>query len=122
MKTNPVAWFEIYVQDMPRAKTFYESVFQTKLENMSNDEIEMWGFPMADNTYGASGALAKMPGVPSGGSSTLVYFACEDCSVEAEKAAKHGGSIFKSKCSIGKYGYIALIKDTEGNMLGLHSM
>jgi len=32
MKSNPVAWFEIYVQDMPRAKAFYEAVFQGTLE------------------------------------------------------------------------------------------
>ena len=27
MNSNPVGWFEIYVQDMNRAKAFYESVF-----------------------------------------------------------------------------------------------
>ncbi|MGZ3749502.1 MAG: VOC family protein, partial [Pseudobdellovibrionaceae bacterium] len=31
MKNNPVGWFEIYVQDLDRAKKFYESVFQLKL-------------------------------------------------------------------------------------------
>ena len=33
MNHNVVGWFEIYVQDMPRAKAFYEAVFQIKLEN-----------------------------------------------------------------------------------------
>ena len=33
MKSNPVGWFEIYVQDMPRAKAFYEAVFQGTLED-----------------------------------------------------------------------------------------
>ena len=33
MNHNVVGWFEIYVQDMPRAKAFYEAVFQVKLEN-----------------------------------------------------------------------------------------
>lgn len=32
MNHNPVGWFEIYVQDMDRAKRFYELVFQVKLE------------------------------------------------------------------------------------------
>ena len=31
MKSNPVGWFEIYVQDMARTKTFYETVFQGTL-------------------------------------------------------------------------------------------
>ena len=47
MKTNPVVWFEIYVQDMERAKTFYESVFQIKLEKVNNPELELWSFPMS---------------------------------------------------------------------------
>ena len=47
MKTNPVVWFEIYVQDMERAKTFYESVFQVKMERVNNLELELWSFPMS---------------------------------------------------------------------------
>ncbi|SCX51677.1 VOC family protein [Nitrosospira sp. Nsp1] len=126
MKTNPVGWFEIYVQDMKRARTFYEAVLQGKLEQIPNPtpdtELEMWTFPMSEKGYGATGALAKMEGCASGGGGTLVYFMCEDCAVEATRAAEHGGRIFKEKMSIGKYGFIALVFDTEGNMIGLHSM
>lgn len=126
MKSNPVGWFEIYVQDMPRARTFYEAVFQgtlTKLENPDPEGfvgMEMWAFPMEMGGTGAAGALVKMPGCPSGGS-TLVYFSCMDCAAEAARAAAHGGKIFKGKMSIGEYGFIALVYDTEGNMIGLHS-
>jgi predicted enzyme related to lactoylglutathione lyase len=42
--------------------------------------MEIWGFPMDLNRWGAGGALVKMDGFPSGGNSTLVYFSCEDCS------------------------------------------
>jgi hypothetical protein len=35
MKSNPVAWFEIYVQDPDRAKRFYESVFQVTLKKLN---------------------------------------------------------------------------------------
>lgn len=127
MKSNPVGWFEIYVQDMPRAKAFYEAVFQGSLEELKNPDpdafagMEMWAFPMSMEGSGAAGALVKMPGCPSGGS-TLVYFSCEDCSVEAERAAAHGGKIFRTKMPIGQYGFIAMVVDTEGNMIGLHSM
>ena len=119
---NPVGWFEIYVQDMPRAKAFYEKVFCQSLQRLAQDErMEMWAFPSEPNAGGAGGTLVKMQGCPSGGS-TLVYFSCEDCAVEAERAKTHGGSIFKDKMSIGEYGFIALVNDTEGNMIGLHSM
>jgi predicted enzyme related to lactoylglutathione lyase len=122
MPNNPVIWFEIYVQDMSRAKAFYESVFQVKLEPIKNPEAEMWGFPMLMDHVGAGGSLVKMKGAPSGGNSTMVYFSCEDCAVEAARVAAQGGKLYREKMSIGEYGFIALALDTEGNMIGLHSM
>ncbi len=122
MPNNPVVWFEIYVQDMSRAKAFYESVFRAELARLGNSEIEMWSFPMAMGGTGASGALVKMGGVPSGGNSTLVYFTCTDCAVEAARVTVHGGHVQREKMSIGEYGFIALAVDTEGNMIGLHSL
>jgi hypothetical protein len=70
----------------------------------------------------AAGALVKMPGFPSGGNSTLVYFMCDDCSVEESRVVKAGGRAEKSKFSIGQYGFVSLVHDTEGNMFGLHPM
>jgi predicted enzyme related to lactoylglutathione lyase len=125
MKSNPVGWFEIYVQDMERAKTFYEKVFQVELQRLNspaNLEIELWSFPMKMDSWGAGGALVKMMGVPSGGNSTLVYFSCEDCAVQASRVVAAGGKIDREKMSIGEYGFIALVVDTEGNMIGLHSL
>ena len=119
---NPVGWFEIYVQDMDRAKAFYESVFGVQLSRLESPGMEMWAFPMGVEGHGASGSLVKMPGYPSGGNSVLVYFTCTDCAVEAAEAVKAGGRMQKEKMSIGEYGFIVLVVDTEGNMIGLHSM
>ena len=122
MSNNPIGWFEIYVQDMSRARAFYDSVFATRLQRLEGPDIEMWAFPMEPDRPGAPGALVKMDGFPSGGNSTIVYFTCSDCAVEAKRASESGGKIFKDKFSIGQYGFIALVLDTEGNMIGLHSM
>ena len=122
MNVNPIIWCEIYVQDMARAKAFYEAVFQFKLERLNNPAIEMWSFTMAMDKVGAGGALVKMDGVPSGGNSTIVYFSCADCSVEAARAVARGGRVMREKMPIGEYGFIALVLDTEGNMIGLHSL
>jgi hypothetical protein len=124
MNTNPVTWFEIYVQDLDRAKAFYESVFQTSLEKLNAPfpEIELWGFPAVKTAYGACGALVKIQGCPSGGNSTLVYFHCGDCAVEESRVVQAGGQVHRPKMPIGEYGYISLVLDTEGNMIGLHSM
>lgn len=122
---NPIAWFEIYVQDMHRAKAFYETVLQTTFTPMSDPTdsgMEMLGFSSSPEEYGAPGALVKMVGVPSGFCGTLVYFKCDNCGEVVERAVQNGGSIFKDKMSIGEYGFIALAYDTEGNMIGLHSM
>ncbi len=120
MTSNPVGWFEIYVQDMQRATKCYETVLDTKLEKLDSPAIEMWAFPMSRDGSGSAGSLVKMPGFPSGGNSTLVYFTCRDCGVEAGRVVQAGGRI--QKFAIGQYGFIALALDTEGNMFGLHSM
>ena len=132
MKANPVAWFEIYVQDMARAKTFYETVFEVTLQELpppsapegvpSVGAMELWSFPMSQQDYGAPGALVHMEGVTSSGGGTLVYFSCQDCAVEAARAIEHGGEIVRAKMPIGEYGFIAIVTDTEGNRIGLHSM
>jgi predicted enzyme related to lactoylglutathione lyase len=122
MKKNPVGWFEIYVQDMARARTFYEAVLEGKLEKLEAGGVDMWAFPGEQGGNGSAGSLVHMPGFPSGGNSTLVYFVCADCSVEEGRVKKHGGRVEKTKFSIGPYGFISLVYDTEGNMFGLHSM
>jgi hypothetical protein len=121
MKNNPVGWFEIYVQEMDRAKTFYEAVLQTKLERLPVPDLEMWSFPGQPGGPGAGGSLVRMNGFPSGGNSTLVYFICEDCAVEEGRVAASGGRVQRPKMSIGQNGFISLAVDTEGNMFGLHS-
>jgi hypothetical protein len=120
MKPNPIVWCEIYVQDMDRAKRFYESVFECKLEPLESPGVEMWAFPMTMEAVGASGALVKMDGVKSGGSGTIPYFHCDEVAVEAERVVNAGGQIHTAKMSIGQYGFMALIIDTEGNTIGLH--
>lgn len=121
MANNPVGWFEIYVQDMARAQKFYESVLGVTFQKLDTD-IEMLAFPMDMERYGAPGALVKMEGVPSGGNSVLVYFSCEDCAQQVSRVVPAGGRIHKDKFSIGEYGFIALVLDSEGTMFGLHSL
>ena len=118
---NPVRWFEIYVQDMDRARRFYEAVLDTKLVRLDSGGIEMWAFPSTQDHYGACGTLVKVDGVRSGGNSTLVYFGCDDCAVEAGRIAGAGGTVQREKMSIGQYGHVVLALDTEGNLIGLHS-
>lgn len=126
MNANPVVWFEIHVQDMARARRFYETVFQGKLEHLpapdGSDSQEMLSFPMDMTGPGAGGMLVRMDGAPSGGDGTLVYFGCEDCAIEQGRVEAAGGRIEQAKFSIGPHGHCAVVVDTEGNRIGLHSM
>lgn len=126
---NPVGWFEIYVADMDRARSFYEAVFETKLEKLDAPGMEMWVFPIPaggegcqGELPGAAGALVRMEGKDPGCGGVIIYFSCLDCADEASRAARNGGSIQRDKFSIGPYGHIAFVMDTEGNLIGLHSM
>ena len=125
MGTNPISWFEIYVDDMGRAQKFYEAVFNVELNPLGGGptgELDMKSFPQNFESYGASGALVRVPGFSSSRNSTLVYFSCEDCAVEESRIEDAGGKIERGKTSIGEYGFVTLAYDTEGNMFGLHSM
>lgn len=125
MANNPVGWFEIYVNDIDRARQFYQTVLNVTLEKLSDPSdsgLEMWSFPADMESYGASGAIAKMEGVSAGGNSTVVYFSCDDCGVEESRVETSGGKVEQAKTSIGEYGFVTIAIDTEGNMFGLHSM
>jgi predicted enzyme related to lactoylglutathione lyase len=124
-KRNPVGWFELYVQDMERAKNFYQATLKVTLEHLQSPPgipIELWAFPMEQDVPGCAGALVKMEGVSSGGGGTIIYFSCADCAEETARAVANGGQIHKDKFAIGDYGFCSLVVDTEGNMIGLHSM
>ncbi len=121
---NAVGWFEIYVDNIDRAKAFYETVLATTLEKLPSPagEFEMWQFPSDMESHGSSGAIVRMSDMKAGGNSVVVYFACEDCGVEAGRVTAAGGELLNEKMSIGEYGFVAHAKDSEGNMFGLHSM
>lgn len=124
-KFNPVVWFEIYVNDMGRATTFYEKVLQVTMEDMSdptNLSIQMKCFPSDMENYGAGGALIKMDGMTPSTNGSLIYFGCEDCKVLEDRAVENEVDIIQPKMAIGKNGFVSIVKDTEGNSIGFHSM
>lgn len=125
MANNPVGWFEIYVNNLPRAKEFYETILGIQLEKLDvpgDSNLKMMSFPSDMEKHGTSGALVQIEGFPAGGNSTLVYFSSADCSIEESRVIDAGGKIKTSKMSIGQYGFVTLAVDTEGNMFGVHSL
>lgn len=119
---NPVVWFEIPVTDMARAKGFYEYVFGLKLEDREMGPLQMAWFPMKENAGGATGSLVKAEGYEPALAGVLVYLSTADIGSTVARAKDKGGQVIAEKSSIGEYGFIALIQDSEGNRIGLHSM
>jgi uncharacterized protein len=120
-KPNAIGWFDIYVNDMKRAVSFYESVLKQKLEKIGDPtgETQMMSFP---GDMAAYGALVKSAHSRPGIGGTMVYFSVEDCSVEESRVVASRGKIVRPKFSIGEFGWVTLCEDTEGNMFGLNSM
>ena len=119
-----IGWFDIYVDDMERAQAFYEAVLDTTLASMDdpNDPTaQMRAFGDDYSSHGAGGALVKLEHAQPGPGGSMVYFSCADCAVEEARVAAAGGSVVRPKFSIGDHGFVSIITDTEGNMIGLHS-
>ncbi len=123
-KMNAVAWFDIYVDDLARAVSFYETVLAVELEDMDDPtgETQMKSFPADMGAYGAAGALTKSAHGKPGMGGTVIYFAAEDCAVEEARVVAAGGQVLRPKFSIGDFGWVSLCQDTEGNMFGMNSM
>ncbi|MDS7927934.1 VOC family protein [Acinetobacter sp. V91_7] len=124
--SNPISWFEIYVNNIQRARIFYETVFKIKLTDFYNplisNEIQMKHFPFDMHGYGSTGALVQRNDIPAGGNSSIVYFCSENCEIEEMRIEESGGKIYQTKTSIGEHGFTVLAIDTEGNLFGIHSM
>ncbi|QIM63347.1 glyoxalase [Pasteurellaceae bacterium Orientalotternb1] len=124
--TNPVCWFEIHVDDLQRAKTFYEGVFQQPLHDGDcelSDGVSIYHFSTNYEEYGIGGMLYADKNYPVvRGNNFTIFFNCDNCAVEAARAEKFGGKLLQEKTSIGEEGFYAVIEDTEGNRIGLHSM
>lgn len=125
MERNPVGWFEVPVQDLERAIAFYEKVFDFKLNKQTLGPLEMAWFPMLDGKPGSTGTLVKHEMYKPSQEGVLVYFTAHsgDLTNELNRVEGAGGTILQPKKQISEeYGYMALILDSEGNRLALHSV
>jgi len=122
---NALNWFEVPVTDFERAKKFYESIFDYQMPENQVGEAKM-GFFLYDFQGGkVGGAIVKRPGfhIPSEQGS-LIYLNCQpDLQIVLDRVEKSGGKSLLPKTLVGEgLGYWALITDTEGNRIALHSM
>lgn len=121
--TNAINWFEIPVSNMDRAQAFYEQVLgrSLKREQFGGDLLAV--FPYQEPaTGGCLQAGARKPAAE--GSGFKIYLDCAP-SIDAVLARVEaaGGRIVAPKFALpGDMGFIAQMRDTEGNEVGLHAL
>jgi predicted enzyme related to lactoylglutathione lyase len=122
---NAISWFEIPATDLDRATKFYEAIFGINLTAMDLPNIKMRMFPL-ENMMGVGGAIVDSGGfhTPSSTDGPLIYLnGNPDVQNVLDKVQAAGGSIMVPKTEISpEYGFMAVLIDTEGNRIGLHSV
>jgi uncharacterized protein len=115
---NPLNWFEIPTTELDRALRFYEAVLATSLKREVFGGIPMAMFPFGDKT---GGALVQDARRKPGADGVLIYLNADGhldgC---IQRVSKAGGTVLTPKVDIGEPGFIAMIRDSEGNVVGLH--
>jgi len=123
---NAISWFEIGTSDLNRATKFYETIFGVTLTPLDLDNIKMRMFPLVDMMTQVGGAIVYSGGFhkPSSTDGPLLYLnGNPDVQNVLDKVEAAGGKIMVPKTMISpEYGFMAVILDTEGNRIGLHSV
>ena len=119
-QSNAVTWFEISTVEFDRATVFYESILATKLRPYAGPEpCNM--FPVGEG--GVGGCLVHRPEQKPANEGTLIYLNVDGKLDEVlARAPQYGGKVLVPRTAIGgALGFYAVLLDTEGNHIGLHS-
>ncbi len=123
MVKDALNWFEIPVADFDRAKKFYGTIFDFDMPEMMMGPNRM-GFFLHERGKGVGGAIILESGRKPSDHGTLVYLAAgADLGVVLNRVKAAGGSVTVAKREVAPgMGFVGLFKDSEGNLVGLHSM
>lgn len=116
---NRAVWFDIPVVDLDRAAEFYKAVLGIAVHK---EQFENFTFCVLDHKDGNGGCLVVNPGEVASDKGILVYLNVDGRIRDAVKqVAAQGGKIIQDVHAIGPHGCRALVIDSEGNRLALHS-
>jgi predicted enzyme related to lactoylglutathione lyase len=118
---NQLVWCDIPVLDLNRAIRFYSAVLGAEVKRQEYPGKTLAVLPHFED--GASGCLFTKEGEKPADHGPLVYLSVEGRLDQAVAAvAANGGKVLQPKHAIGPYGFRAVILDSEGNRVALHSM
>lgn len=117
---HQIVWFDLPVLELDRAIKFYTAVLNVKIEREAHGPIAVGVFPHGGDDV--SGCLHQVEGEKPSAHGALIYFNVQGRLDDAiAQAEKNGGKILKPKHQIGPWGSRAVVLDTEGNRVALHS-
>ena len=122
---DAISWFEIPVTDFARAKSFYQTIFDFEMAEMEMPPFTMGIFFHDQENGGIGGAICYGEGYkPSGSDGPRAYLnGGKDLNTVLHRVDGAGGSIVMPKTEIAPgMGHMAFFTDSEGNVVGLHSM
>lgn len=119
---NAINWFEIPATDFDRAVRFYSAIYDNDMPTRDMGHIKMGFFSHEQGQVG--GAVVSGDGyLPSEVGCKVYLNGGEDLSVVLDRVETASGSVVMGKTEISpEIGYFAIIQDTEGNHIYLHSM
>ncbi|APV50075.1 glyoxalase [Betaproteobacteria bacterium GR16-43] len=117
-KHNRTVWVDIPVADLDRAAKFYNAVLALPIHKVAANGVN---FCVLDHGEGNGGCLiASKDAVTSKG--ILVYMNVNGRIRDAvAKAVANGGKVLEDTVAIGPHGFRAVVLDSEGNRIALHS-
>lgn len=121
--SNAINWFEIPVLDINRAKTFYETIFNLKLDDiMEMMEMKMANFPGVMGNGKVSGGLVQSNMHKPSMDGVVIYLNTNpSIQTVIDRIESAGGKLLMPRTQISpEIGYMAFFVDTEGNRMGLH--
>ena len=113
---NPFVHVELATTDVAKAKSFYGSLFDWKLNDMPMEGGHSYTLIEVGDGTGGGIMQHPMPGAPSG---WLAYVGVEDVKAATEKARSLGATIFREVSDIPNVGSFSIIVDPTGAMLAL---
>jgi hypothetical protein len=119
--THTINWFEIPTTDLKRASRFYEDVLGASFKHEHFAATDMHMAIFQGEKESVMGALIADKRRKPAADGALVYLNARDLDGSLARIAQAGGSVVMPKTDIGEPGFIALVRDTEGNVVGLHT-
>jgi predicted enzyme related to lactoylglutathione lyase len=117
-QVNRAVWFDIPVADLDRAATFYRAVVGCGVDKETYGDFS---FCVFDHKDGNGGCLVlNKEEIAAGG--VLIYLNVNGRIRDAVgKVVPNGGSVIHDTHAIGPHGFRAVVLDSEGNRVALHS-